>query len=207
MHGRGGKLGRSRRFCGTRRHACTQSRRLITRRSQKSCPATRKAPETGAFPSINLLLLTFSFGGGFECRPRQCYLADDDKKREPLSSTMASTLVIHRTADPMFSLPHGKGSRGEIPACNFCHSREPSTAPGEPTGTSPREHSSRTPPRSRWARIRVGRQPVRHRARQAQRHDRAAQRSSPTFLPPQSTVSPRSPRCARSRGRAPPLAH
>jgi hypothetical protein len=34
MHGRGAELARSRRFGGIRRHACTQSRRLITRRSQ-----------------------------------------------------------------------------------------------------------------------------------------------------------------------------
>src|SRR5215204_6896142 len=51
MNARGRKLARSRHFCGTRRQACTQSRRLITRRSQVQIlpPLLREAPETAPF--------------------------------------------------------------------------------------------------------------------------------------------------------------
>ena len=48
-NGRGPILARNLHFCGMRRHACTQARRLITRRSQVQIlpPLLRKAPETG----------------------------------------------------------------------------------------------------------------------------------------------------------------
>ena len=50
MHGRGRKLAQSRRFGEQRRHACTQSKRLITRRSQVQIlpPATAKGAGNGA---------------------------------------------------------------------------------------------------------------------------------------------------------------
>ena len=51
MHGRGRQLARCLHFGGKRRNACTQSRRLITRRSQVQIlpPLLRKAPETAPF--------------------------------------------------------------------------------------------------------------------------------------------------------------
>jgi hypothetical protein len=54
MHGRGRKLARSLHFGGIRRNTCTQSRRLITRRSQVQIlpPLPRKAPGTGPFASL-----------------------------------------------------------------------------------------------------------------------------------------------------------
>jgi len=42
-------------------------------------------------------------------------LAGDERSREPLSSVMARTLVIHGTADPMFPLAHGAALAEEIP--------------------------------------------------------------------------------------------
>jgi len=42
-------------------------------------------------------------------------LEDDDTYRKPLSSIAAPTLVIHGTADPMFSLAHAQALAGEIP--------------------------------------------------------------------------------------------
>ena len=41
--------------------------------------------------------------------------AGDERSREPLSSVMARTLVIHGTADPMFPLAHGAALAEEIP--------------------------------------------------------------------------------------------
>src|SRR2546429_4883626 len=54
MHGRGQKPVRSRHLGGIRRNAGTQSRRLITRRSQVQIlpPLLRKAPETAPFASL-----------------------------------------------------------------------------------------------------------------------------------------------------------
>jgi pimeloyl-ACP methyl ester carboxylesterase len=46
-------------------------------------------------------------------------LADDEKRREPLSSITAPTLVIHGTADPMFPLAHGKALADEIPGAQL----------------------------------------------------------------------------------------
>jgi pimeloyl-ACP methyl ester carboxylesterase len=42
-------------------------------------------------------------------------LSDDDRRREPLSSIRAPTLVIHGTADPMFPVEHGAALADEIP--------------------------------------------------------------------------------------------
>jgi pimeloyl-ACP methyl ester carboxylesterase len=42
-------------------------------------------------------------------------LPEDDRKRPPLSSLAAPTLVIHGTADPMFPLAHGEALVEEIP--------------------------------------------------------------------------------------------
>jgi pimeloyl-ACP methyl ester carboxylesterase len=46
-------------------------------------------------------------------------LADDGRRREPLSSIRAPTLVIHGTADPMFPLGHGEALAAEIPGATF----------------------------------------------------------------------------------------
>ena len=42
-------------------------------------------------------------------------LPEDDRQRPPLSSLAAPTLVIHGTADPMFTLAHGEALVEEIP--------------------------------------------------------------------------------------------
>jgi pimeloyl-ACP methyl ester carboxylesterase len=42
-------------------------------------------------------------------------IPDDDRRREPLSSIRAPTLVIHGTADPMFPIEHGEALAEEIP--------------------------------------------------------------------------------------------
>jgi pimeloyl-ACP methyl ester carboxylesterase len=42
-------------------------------------------------------------------------IPDDDRRREPLSSISAPTLVIHGTADPMFPIEHGTALAEEIP--------------------------------------------------------------------------------------------
>jgi pimeloyl-ACP methyl ester carboxylesterase len=42
-------------------------------------------------------------------------IRDDGRKREPLSSITAPTLVIHGAADPMFPLEHGEVLADEIP--------------------------------------------------------------------------------------------
>src|SRR5687768_13317486 len=42
-------------------------------------------------------------------------LPDDHRRREPLSSMVAPTLVIHGTADPMFPSEHGAALAAEIP--------------------------------------------------------------------------------------------
>jgi pimeloyl-ACP methyl ester carboxylesterase len=41
-------------------------------------------------------------------------IPDDDRRREPLSSIRAPTLVIHGTADPMFPIGHGTALAEEI---------------------------------------------------------------------------------------------
>jgi pimeloyl-ACP methyl ester carboxylesterase len=46
-------------------------------------------------------------------------LRDDERRREPLSSISAPTLVIHGTADPMFPLEHGKALADEIPGARL----------------------------------------------------------------------------------------
>jgi len=46
-------------------------------------------------------------------------LAGDERSREPLSSVMARTLVIHGTADPMFPLAHGAALAEEIPGARL----------------------------------------------------------------------------------------
>jgi two-component system response regulator MprA len=57
MHRRGPNLAGSLHFCGIWRHACTYSRRLITRRSQVQIlpPLLGKAPETAPFAFVDLL--------------------------------------------------------------------------------------------------------------------------------------------------------
>jgi pimeloyl-ACP methyl ester carboxylesterase len=42
-------------------------------------------------------------------------ISDDERRREPLSSIRAPTLVIHGTADPMFPIDHGEALAREIP--------------------------------------------------------------------------------------------
>jgi pimeloyl-ACP methyl ester carboxylesterase len=42
-------------------------------------------------------------------------IPDDDRRREPLSSIGADTLVIHGSADPMFPIEHGQALAEEIP--------------------------------------------------------------------------------------------
>jgi pimeloyl-ACP methyl ester carboxylesterase len=42
-------------------------------------------------------------------------IPDDDRRREPLSSIRAPTLIIHGTADPMFPIEHGEALAEEIP--------------------------------------------------------------------------------------------
>jgi pimeloyl-ACP methyl ester carboxylesterase len=46
-------------------------------------------------------------------------IPDDDRRREPLSSVAAPTLVIHGTADPMFPLEHGAALAQEIPGARL----------------------------------------------------------------------------------------
>jgi pimeloyl-ACP methyl ester carboxylesterase len=46
-------------------------------------------------------------------------LPDDERSREPLSSIIAPTLVIHGTADPMFPLGHGQALADEIPGARL----------------------------------------------------------------------------------------
>jgi pimeloyl-ACP methyl ester carboxylesterase len=46
-------------------------------------------------------------------------LADDGRRRGPLSSIRAPTLVIHGTADPMFPLGHGEALAAEIPGARL----------------------------------------------------------------------------------------
>ena len=55
----------------------------------------------------------------FAARQNHDLLADDDKKRGPLSSITAPTLVIHGTADPMFPLAHGNALAAEIPGAQL----------------------------------------------------------------------------------------
>jgi pimeloyl-ACP methyl ester carboxylesterase len=42
-------------------------------------------------------------------------IPDDDRRRGPLSTVAAPTLVIHGTADPMFPIAHGEALAEEIP--------------------------------------------------------------------------------------------
>jgi pimeloyl-ACP methyl ester carboxylesterase len=46
-------------------------------------------------------------------------LPDDERAREPLSSIAAPTLVIHGTADPLFSVEHGEALADEIPGARL----------------------------------------------------------------------------------------
>jgi pimeloyl-ACP methyl ester carboxylesterase len=46
-------------------------------------------------------------------------LLDDERSREPLSSIIVPTLVIHGTADPMFPLEHGQALADEIPGARL----------------------------------------------------------------------------------------
>lgn len=46
-------------------------------------------------------------------------IPEDDRRREPLSSIVAPTLVIHGTADPMFPIEHGEALAEEIPGAGF----------------------------------------------------------------------------------------
>jgi pimeloyl-ACP methyl ester carboxylesterase len=46
-------------------------------------------------------------------------LPDDERSREPLSSIIAPTLVIHGTADPLFPLAHGQALAAEIPGAKL----------------------------------------------------------------------------------------
>ena len=46
-------------------------------------------------------------------------IPDDDRRREPLSSIVAPTLVIHGTADPMFPIEHGAALADEIPGARL----------------------------------------------------------------------------------------
>jgi len=46
-------------------------------------------------------------------------LPDDERSREPLSTIVAPTLVIHGTADPMFPLGHGQALAVEIPGATL----------------------------------------------------------------------------------------
>jgi len=46
-------------------------------------------------------------------------IPDDERRREPLSSITAPTLVIHGTADPMFPIEHGEALAEEIPGARL----------------------------------------------------------------------------------------
>jgi pimeloyl-ACP methyl ester carboxylesterase len=46
-------------------------------------------------------------------------LPDDERPREPLSSIIVPTLVIHGSADPMFPLGHGQALAEEIPGARL----------------------------------------------------------------------------------------
>jgi pimeloyl-ACP methyl ester carboxylesterase len=46
-------------------------------------------------------------------------LAEDDRRRGPLSPISAPTLVIHGTADPMFPIEHAAALAGEIPGATL----------------------------------------------------------------------------------------
>ena len=46
-------------------------------------------------------------------------IPDDGRRRAPLSSIAAPTLVIHGTADPMFPIEHGEALAGEIPGAEL----------------------------------------------------------------------------------------
>jgi pimeloyl-ACP methyl ester carboxylesterase len=46
-------------------------------------------------------------------------LPDGDRRREPLSSIRAPTLVIYGTADPMFPIAHGEALAAEIPGARL----------------------------------------------------------------------------------------
>jgi pimeloyl-ACP methyl ester carboxylesterase len=46
-------------------------------------------------------------------------IPDDGRRREPLSSIRAPTLVIHGTADPMFPIEHGEALAEEIPGARL----------------------------------------------------------------------------------------
>jgi pimeloyl-ACP methyl ester carboxylesterase len=46
-------------------------------------------------------------------------IPDDDRRREPLSSIRAPTLVIHGTDDPMFPVEHGEALAVEIPSARL----------------------------------------------------------------------------------------
>jgi pimeloyl-ACP methyl ester carboxylesterase len=46
-------------------------------------------------------------------------VSDDERRREPLSSIAAPTLVIHGTADPMFPVGHGEALAEEIPGARL----------------------------------------------------------------------------------------
>jgi pimeloyl-ACP methyl ester carboxylesterase len=50
----------------------------------------------------------------FAARQNHSLLADDDRRREPIASIAAPTLVIHGTADPMFPMEHGRALAEEI---------------------------------------------------------------------------------------------
>jgi pimeloyl-ACP methyl ester carboxylesterase len=55
----------------------------------------------------------------FAARQNHSLLADDDRRREPIASIAASTLVIHGTADPMFPMEHGRALAEEIASASL----------------------------------------------------------------------------------------
>jgi pimeloyl-ACP methyl ester carboxylesterase len=46
-------------------------------------------------------------------------IPDDDRRRAPLSTIAAPTLVVHGTADPMFPIGHGEALAAEIPGARL----------------------------------------------------------------------------------------
>jgi pimeloyl-ACP methyl ester carboxylesterase len=55
----------------------------------------------------------------FEAMQNHDVIPDDDRRREPLSSITAPSLVIHGTADPMFPIEHGEALAEEIPGARL----------------------------------------------------------------------------------------
>ena len=81
-------------------------------------------------------------------------LADDEKRREPLSSITAPTLVIHGTADPMFPLAHGEALADEIPGAPASAPRR--SRPRRPTSRLGAHHTSNRHAHSREPMSRCG---------------------------------------------------